>query len=118
MSTTLIVVEATITMSDREHRDDAVARSAPIQAATRADEPGCLVYCFAADPVRDDVVQVYELWADEASLAAHFEHPNYHEMRQLLGTSGMVGATSRKLRVDATAPVYGADGVASASFDS
>lgn len=112
----MIAVEAAITMSDRAHRDDAVSRSAPIQAATRAEEPGCLVYCFAADPVRDDLIQVYELWADEASLAAHFDHPNYHAMRQLLGSSGMVDATARKLRVDAAAPVYGSDGVASASF--
>lgn len=112
----MIAVDAAITMSDRAHRDDAVARSAPIQAATRADEPGCLVYYFAADPVRDDLIQVYELWADEASLAAHFDHPNYHAMRDLLASSGMVGATARKLRIDAEAPVYGPDGVASATF--
>lgn len=112
----MIAVEAAIVMSDAARRDEAVARSAAIQAATRADEPGCLVYCFAADPVRDDLIQVYELWTDEASLAAHFEHPNYRAMLEMLGAAGLVSATSRKLRIDAAEPVYGPDGVASATF--
>ena len=51
---------------------------------TRTDEPGCLAYSFAPDPVDPTVVQVYELWADERSLAAHFEHPNYTGMRAIL----------------------------------
>jgi quinol monooxygenase YgiN len=46
----LIAVEAEITIADPTVRDALVARSAPIQQATRDDEPGCLVYCFAADP--------------------------------------------------------------------
>lgn len=116
MTPPMIVVEAAITMSDRSHRDEAVTRSAPIQAATRADEPGCLIYCFSADPVRDELIQVVELWEDEASLAAHFDHPNYHAMLRLLASSGMVTATSRKFRIDAVAPVYGPDGIASAAF--
>ena len=35
-----------------------------IQKATRDDEPGCLAYCFAADPAEATHVQVYELWTD------------------------------------------------------
>ena len=54
---------------------------------------------------------------DEASLAAHFDHPNYHNMRDMLGRYGLKSAVSRKLRIDKTAPVYGADFKASASFD-
>lgn len=113
----LIAVEAAIRLVDPSRRAEVVAASAPIQAATRNDEPGCLVYCFAADPVEDDLIQVYELWADAASLQAHFDHPNYHAMRELLGAAGLRSAVSRKLRIDAAAPVYGTDGVASAGFD-
>ncbi len=113
----LIAVEASITLTDPNVRDAAVAASAPIQKATRDDEPGCLVYCFAADPCVPDHIQVYELWTDEASLAAHFEHPNYHAMRDLLGRFGLKSAVSRKLRIDKTAPVYGPDFKATASFD-
>ena len=83
----LIAVEAAITIADPSTARALIARSAPIQQATRDDEPGCLVYCFAADPCRDDLIQVYELWESEAALAAHFEHRNYHDMRAMLGRS-------------------------------
>ena len=112
----MIAVEAVITLSDPAGRDGLVARSAPIQQATRDDEPGCLVYCFAADPCHADRIQVYELWADQASLQAHFDHPNYHAMRAMLNGAGLASAISRKLRIDAVAPVYGPGRVASAAF--
>lgn len=112
----LIAVEAAIRVADASQRDAVVARSAPIQQATRDDEPGCLVYCFAADPVEPDLIQVYELWEDEAALAAHFDHPNYTAMREMLNGAGLASAVSRKLRIDATAPVYGADRRPSAAF--
>lgn len=105
----LIAVEAAITVADPSMRHDLVARTAPIQKATRDDEPGCLVYCFAADPCQDDLIQVYELWESEEALAAHFDHPNYVAMRTMLNDAGLVSAVSRKHRIDASAPVYGAD---------
>lgn len=105
----MIVVEAAIRVVDPSARDDVVARSAPIQRATRDDEPGCVVYCFAADPVEADLIQVYELWTDEATLLAHFDHPNYDAMRALLNEAGLASAVSRKFRTDAESPVYGED---------
>jgi quinol monooxygenase YgiN len=66
--------------------------------------------------VEADLIQVYELWEDEASLAAHFDHPNYTAMREMLNGSGLASAVSRKLRIDATAPVYGPDRRAIAGF--
>jgi quinol monooxygenase YgiN len=105
----VIVVEAAIRVADAARRDALVAATAPIQQATRDDEAGCVVYCFAADPVEADLIQVYELWTDEASLYAHFEHPNFHTMRTMLNDAGLVSAVSRKLRTDAESPVYGDD---------
>ena len=113
----LIAVEAAITIADPATRQALLERTAPIQQATRDDEPGCIVYCFAADPCVDDLIQVYELWESEEALAAHFHHPNYTDMRNMLGAGGLVSAVSRKHRIDATAPVYGDDHVATASFD-
>jgi quinol monooxygenase YgiN len=52
---------------------------------------------------------VYELWEDEESLAAHFAHPNYTAMRDLLHAAGLKSTASRKLRIDAIAPVYAPD---------
>lgn len=112
----LIAVEAAITIADPSARQELLERSAPIQKATRDDEPGCVVYCFAADPCQDDLIQVYELWESEDALAAHFEHPNYLAMRTMLNDGGLVGAVSRKHRIDASAPVYGPDRTPSAAF--
>ena len=54
---------------------------------------------------------------DAETLAAHFDHPNYHNMRDMLGKFGLKSAVSRKHRIDASAPVYGPDFKASANFD-
>lgn len=113
----LIAVEAAITLADPAIRQDVIDRSAPIQKATRDDEPGCIVYCFAADPCQNDLIQVYELWESQETLAAHFDHPNYLAMRTMLGEAGLVSAVSRKHRIDASAPVYGGDHTPSATFD-
>lgn len=114
----LIAVEAALVLNDPADRDRTVAASAPIQKSTRDDEPGCLVYSFCADPVRPELIQVYELWADEASLQLHFDHPNYAAMRELLNGAGLSSAVSRKMRIDATSPVYGPDRRPSAAFPS
>ena len=51
-------------------------------------------------------LEVYELWEDEASLAAHFHHENYFNMRNLLGSIGLAGADNNKFRCDLKEPVY------------
>ena len=113
----LIAIEASIYLNDPAVRDAAVAESVRYQQATRDDEPGCLVYCFAADPCVADHIQVYELWENAETLAAHFDHPNYHNMRELLGKFGLKSAVSRKHLITKSAPVYGSDFKASSSFD-
>lgn len=113
----LVLVEAAIVVGDAAKRDDVVASTVSTQRATRDDEAGCLVYCFAADPVRDDLIQVYELWESEDALQTHLEHPNYFAMRDLLAAGGIVSAESRKHRIDKTAPVYGPDFTPSGRFD-
>jgi quinol monooxygenase YgiN len=112
----MIVVEAVINLVDPRRREACLDASAPVQRATREDEPGCLVYCFAADPVVDGRIQVYELWEDAASLAAHFEHANYREMRTLLAGFGLASAVSRKHLVARSAPVYDDDRRPTAGF--
>ena len=69
-------------------RDRAVALTAPVQKATRNEEPGCLAYCFGADPVEPTHVQVYELWPCPDDLAKHFDHPNYAVMVDALHHCG------------------------------
>jgi quinol monooxygenase YgiN len=106
----MIIVVATIDFADQSARDAAVEASKPVQWATRTEEPGCHAYCFAADPCVDNRVQVYELWEDEASLAAHFRHPNYHAMREVLRSKGIVATANRMYLTVKDEPVYGPNG--------
>jgi len=112
----MIIIAGYIDFQDAKSRDAAVLASAPLQQATRDDEAGCAAYCFAADPCVENRVQVYELWDDEASLAAHFHHANYFGMRDMLGQSGMTGADNKKYRVDLAEPVYDDTRTARADF--
>lgn len=99
-----------------EKRAACLEASAPLQQATRDEEDGCLAYVFAPDPCRDDVISVYELWDTAPNLAAHFLHPYYTNMRTKLGAMGITGADVKKYRVDAVAPVYNSDQIATVDF--
>ncbi|MFN8028368.1 MAG: putative quinol monooxygenase [Acidimicrobiia bacterium] len=57
---------------DPAQRDEFLKLRSPGLAATR-EEPGCLDYVMAADPVRDNVVYLLERWEDEAAFGQHME---------------------------------------------
>ena len=112
----MIIVTATIEYSSRANRDAAVEASQSYQQATRDDEPGCIAYCFAADPCAETRVQVYEAWDDGPSLAEHLKHPNYFNMRDTLGKFDMVSAESAAHNVSESTTVYDETGVPRTSF--
>jgi quinol monooxygenase YgiN len=97
-------------------RDEVVEASVPYQASTRTDEPGCTGYVFAADPVNPGRIHVFEEWASADALEAHFQHPNFKAMGELLRSYPRLGSQTLKYRVDATAPVRNAEGVPTADF--
>jgi len=113
---TMIIIAGTIDFASQADRDKAIEIGTPLQQASRDDEPGCLAYCFAPDPCAAERIQVYELWTDEASLAAHFEHENYFNMGGALRDCGIVNADNRKYRVDLSEPVYDDTHTARADF--
>ena len=104
--TQMIVLAGTGEFTTREGRDACVLTGAHFQAQTRADEPGCLAYYFTADPVVETRMVVFELWADEAALAAHFQHRNYRDMGGHFAKHGWVKGDFKKYRVDLTSAVY------------
>jgi quinol monooxygenase YgiN len=112
----MIIIAGTITIAP-ERRAGCLEASMPLQQATRTDELGCLAYVFSADPCEPGHISVYELWADAPTLEAHFLHPNYINMRTMFGEHGITGADVKKYRVDASAPVYNAQRIATTSFD-
>ena len=114
--TRMIVVTAILDFANQEDRDKAVALSAPVQMATRQDEQGCHAYCFAADPSVPNRIQVYELWEDGPSLVAHFKHPNYADMVEVLRGVGITYTENQAYHVDKHMPVYHEDGSPRDSF--
>ncbi len=97
-------------------RDELVASVVDLQRSTRDDEPGCLAYIIAADPVNPGRVQIVELWASAEALDAHFQHPNFAASGAALRAAPRLGGASRKYRIDAEDDVKGGDGQASAAF--
>lgn len=104
--TQMIVLAGTAEFATKEGRDACLASSAQYQEPARTGEPGCLAYYFAPDPVVGTRMVVWELWADESSLAAHFKHPNYRNMGEHFTKFDFVSGDFRKYRVDRVSPVY------------
>ena len=112
----MIIVVAALEFENQEDRDRAVELSKDVQYATRVEEAGCHDYCFAADPSVDTRIQVYELWQDSDTLAAHFDHPNYHKMVELLQGAGIISSTNQAYLVERGEPVYGPEGEKKTAF--
>jgi quinol monooxygenase YgiN len=106
----MIIVTARLVFETQENRDRAAAASSDVQAATRAEEPGCLMYCFAPDPAVPTEIQVFELWEDPTSLEAHFAHANYLAMVKALGKAGgLLQSINRMYVADDRGTVYDED---------
>jgi len=107
----MIIVVARLVFEAQENRDKAVEVSTEIQRKTRDEEEGCLMYCFAPDPVVPTEIQVYELWEEPHHLEAHFKHPNYTDMvAALQSAGGMLDSINRQWVASDRGTVYGDDG--------
>jgi len=53
-------------------------------AASVRDEPGCLVFDVLADREHSDVFHLYEVYSDEAALAAHKTTAHYQASRKII----------------------------------
>lgn len=101
---------------DAAARDQLVESTIELQQATRRDEPGCIAYTIAADPVDAGRIVITELWESDDALEAHFRHPNFFATGDALRAHPRRGGTAMKHRIDASADVRGSDGVPTASF--
>jgi quinol monooxygenase YgiN len=97
----VIIVVAALRFESQEDRDRAVALIADVQMVTRKEEPGCRDYCFAPDPAVPTRIQVFEMWEDGESLAAHFEHPNYVEMVKRLSSAKIQESINQAYLIEA-----------------
>jgi len=97
------------------NRDRAIGEAKPLVEMALA-EPGCRHYAWSADPYDPGRVHVFEEWDSAEQLQAHFDGPAYRGMLAHLGRFSIINADTRKYRCDLAEPVYGADGVATATF--
>ena len=112
----MIIIAGHLEYADQDARDTILAAGEALQQATLEDEPGCAAYCFSADPLVDTRVRVYELWDDQDSLSAHFEHQNYREMREVFHLFRRTGGEVKKYRCDLAEPVHDETGALRADF--
>ncbi len=79
-------------------------------------EQGCRHYAWTADPHYPGRVHVFEEWDCGEDLQAHLVGEAYLGMAGHLANFSILGAVTRKYRCDLSEPVYGPDGVATATF--
>ena len=111
-----IIVAGYIDLHDPSERSDLLAESAPLQLATRNDEPGCQMYVFSADPCKEERIAVVEIWDNYDSLYQHFDHENYFNMGNLIRSTSGRDSDHRKFRCDLSEPVYDQNRRARADF--
>ncbi len=112
----MIIVAGHLDYADSAARGSVLEAGKALQQATRNEEPGCIAYAFSADPTHDGRIRVFELWADTESLAAHFEHANYHDMREVFHMHPRSGGEVRKYRCAPSEPMYDEAGNIRADF--
>ena len=79
-------------------------------------EQGCQQYAWTADPYDAGRVDVFEEWDCAQDLQVHLDGAAYRGMLEHLGGYSILNAKTRKYHVDLSEPVYGLDGVATATF--
>lgn len=77
---TRIAVHARMT-AEAGRRDELVDVLKKLLRSVGEHEPGCLVYALHTDRDDPDAVWYYELFEDEAALAAHKTNPTLEELR-------------------------------------
>ena len=102
----MIIVAGSFDLADADAVNDVIDATIPFQQATRNDEAGCRAYVLSADRCMPGRIQLYELWEDTTSLAAHFQHENYVKLLQSLGSMELAGTQSAKFRLTADEPLY------------
>lgn len=98
-----------------ESRDAALSGAKDLILMALAEQ-GCRHYAWTADPHLPGRAHVFEEWDSASDLQAHLEGEAYRGMLAHLGGHTILASNTRKYRCDIAEPVYGADGIASATF--
>jgi len=98
-----ILIAGTINV-DPAKAEAAIADAVEMMKATHAEE-GNLAYVFSLDPLVPGQIQLFEKWADEASLAAHSASAHMAEFRPKMGGWGVTGASITRYEIASEGPL-------------
>jgi quinol monooxygenase YgiN len=101
---TRIIISGTIDLPP-ENVQPAIESARPLIEGALTEE-GCLDYDWCPNLLVPGRIRVFERWASEEALAAHFKTDWYLKMRDHIGGFGLTAAVTAKYRVDAEEPVY------------
>jgi quinol monooxygenase YgiN len=93
----MIVLAGTIRIAPGR-RADAEPHILRVVAASRA-EPGCRAYSFSFDVEDDHLVRIFEVYDDEAALAAHRASPHFAMWRAVWADAGIGDRIMKEYRV-------------------
>jgi quinol monooxygenase YgiN len=103
-----VVIAGTVDVAP-EKRDQAIRDAKPL-IDEALGEPGCIAYEWTFDAFDAGRIHVFEEWESEQTLGEHLRAPSYLNMLAHLGQVGILGAVTRKYRVDLDEPVYNPNG--------
>ncbi|MEZ6024279.1 MAG: putative quinol monooxygenase [Hyphomonadaceae bacterium] len=99
----MIVLAGTVRIAPGK-RDAALPPIRAMVDATRA-EPGCLEYSFAFDAKDDHLVRIFECYADEAALQAHWNSSHFAAWRAAWPDAGIGERNLMRYAVSERGPV-------------
>lgn len=99
----MIIIAGTIKI-DPANTELAMASAVEMMKASH-EEAGCRAYVFSVDPIEPGVLQLFEKWEDEASLAAHGASDHMATFRGSMGAWGMKGAEITKYEIASEGPL-------------
>lgn len=89
----MLIVEGWVRLESAGEIERLREAAIEVARATRAEEPGCLEYACAVDLAEPTLLRIIERWADEASLAAHFQTPHVIAFSRTISDAKIVGAS-------------------------
>jgi quinol monooxygenase YgiN len=98
-----LVISVTVQI-DPAKREEAFAAAIEVMRATRA-EPGCIAYTFSADLEDPSKVHVFERWASQDALTAHFKAPHMAAFQKKLGGLGVRGMQAERYEIASVGPL-------------
>lgn len=101
----MIVIAGTVRLH-ADKRPHALKAAADMSRRSMA-EPGCEAYRFAVDIEDDHVIHLFEQWADEESLQAHFTAPHFATFSAAIAEAVDRDATFTRYEVSSAGPLFG-----------